>query len=82
MAPPRSSVGDKSAHLVPKSETGGSSPRPKTKQFGRVSKFKHLKGDVVLKGKFDNLKNLSRSVPAECNYIHGRFSGVVSVCSR
>ena len=82
MTSPRSSVGDKSAHLAPKPETGGSSPKPKTKQFGRVSKFKHLKGTVVLKEKFDNLKNLSRSVPAECNYIHGKFSGVVSVCSR
>ena len=30
--------------------------------FGRVSKFKHLKGDVMLKGRMENLKNLSRSV--------------------
>ena len=29
--------------------------------FGRVSKFKHLKGDVILKGRMENLKNLSRS---------------------
>ena len=28
--------------------------------FGRVSKFKHLKGDVMLKGRMENLKNLSR----------------------
>ena len=72
MTSPRSSVGDKSAHLAPKPETGGSSPKPKSKQFGRVSKFKHLKGNVMLKEKFDNLKNLSKSVPAECNYIHGK----------
>jgi len=37
--------------------------------FVRVSKFKHLKGDVMLKGKFENLKNLSKSVPAESNLI-------------
>ena len=44
--------------------------RPVSKMFGRLSKFKHLKGDVMLKGKFDNLKNLSRTVPAECNFFH------------
>lgn len=35
------------------------------KPFVRVSKFKHLKGDPILKGKFENLKNLSKTVPAE-----------------
>ena len=35
--------------------------RPSSKMFVRVSKFKHLKGDVMLKGKFENLKNLSKS---------------------
>ena len=46
--------------------------KPKVvKQFGRVSKFKHLKGEVMLKGKFDNLKNLSRTVPAESSPIQG-----------
>ena len=49
-----------------------STQRPKSKQFGRVSKFKHLKGDIILKGRFDNLKTLSRTVPAECNFIHGK----------
>jgi len=47
-------------------------PAPKrvsSKSFVRVSKFKHLKGDVMLKGKFENLKNLSKSVPAESNLI-------------
>ena len=34
---------------------------------GRLSKFKHLKGEVMLKGKFDNLKNLSKTVPGESN---------------
>ena len=36
--------------------------RPVSKMFGRVSKFKHLKGDVMLKGRMENLKNLSRFV--------------------
>ena len=31
-----------------------------SKMFGRVSKFKHLKGDVMIKGRIENLKNLSR----------------------
>ena len=35
--------------------------RPVSKMFGRVSKFKHLKGDVILNGRMENLKNLSRS---------------------
>lgn len=43
--------------------------RVSSKSFVRVSKFKHLKGDVMLKGKFENLKNLSKSVPAESNLI-------------
>ena len=48
--------------------------RPSSKMFVRVSKFKHLKGDVMLKGKFENLKNLSKSVPAESNLIEGKKS--------
>jgi coronin-7 len=43
--------------------------RVSSKSFVRVSKFKHLKGDVMLKGKFENFKNLSKSVPAESNLI-------------
>ena len=43
--------------------------KPTSKMFVRASKFKHLKGDVILKGRFENLKNLSRTVPAECNFI-------------
>ncbi len=45
-----------------------------SKVFGRVSKFKHLKGDVILKGRFENLKNLSKTMPAECNFVHGKKS--------
>ena len=54
--------------------------KPKViKQFGRVSKFKHLKGEVMLKGKFDNLKNLSRSVTAESSPIQGNYQ-VANIC--
>jgi hypothetical protein len=45
--------------------------RPQSKVFGRVQKFKHLKGDVILKGRFENLKNLSKTMPAECNFVQG-----------
>ncbi|XP_059078879.1 coronin-7-like isoform X1 [Tigriopus californicus] len=44
--------------------------RPVSKMFCRVSKFKHLKGDVLIKGKFENLKNIGGTVPAECNFVH------------
>ena len=47
--------------------------RPPSKVFGRVQKFKHLKGDVILKGRFENLKNLSKTMPAECNFVQGWF---------
>lgn len=47
--------------------------RPASKVFGRISKFKHLKGDVILKGRFENLKNLSKTMPAECNFVQGKY---------
>ena len=50
------------------------SKRPSSKMFGRVSKFKHLKGEPLHKSKhFENLKNLSKTVPAECNMVHGKL---------
>lgn len=55
-------------------QTSGQQQQPKrpiSKAFGRISKFKHLKGDVILKGRFENLKNLSRTMPAECNFVQG-----------
>jgi hypothetical protein len=50
-------------------------PAKKTtsKMFVRVAKFKHLKGEVILKGRIENVKNLSGTVPAECNFIKGNF---------
>ena len=50
--------------------------RPVSKMFGRVSKFKHLKGDVIIKGRMENLKNLSRTVPAESDFFHANAERV------
>ena len=44
--------------------------------FGRISKFKHLKGEVILKGRFENLRNLSRTCPAECDFVHANAARV------
>jgi len=65
---------------------GGDAPKLETpavqaqkrasKAFGRVSKFKHLKGEVILKGKFENVKNLSRTCPAECDFVHANVKRV------
>jgi len=48
------------------------SPMPKrASKFGRTTKFKHLKGTPLHKSEhFENLKNLSKSVAAECDIIH------------
>jgi coronin-7 len=48
------------------------SPMPKrASKFGRATKFKHLKGTPLHKSQhFENLKNLSKSVAAECDIIH------------
>uniref|UniRef100_A0A0K2SZ79 Coronin n=1 Tax=Lepeophtheirus salmonis TaxID=72036 RepID=A0A0K2SZ79_LEPSM len=53
-------------------------PRPMSKVFGRISKFKHLKGESLHKSKhFENLKNLSKTVPAECNMVHANRKRIV-----
>ena len=42
----------------------------RTSKFGRVTKFKHMKGTPMHKSMhFENLKNLSKSVPADCDII-------------
>ena len=39
-------------------------------RFGRVTKFRHMKGTPLHKSKhFENLKNLSKALPAECDFI-------------
>merc|ERR1719410_1783331 len=40
-------------------------------KFGRVTKFKHMKGTPMHKSMhFENLKNLSKSMAADCDVIH------------
>jgi hypothetical protein len=39
-------------------------------RFGRVTKFRHMKGTPLHKSNhFENLKNLSKALPAECDFI-------------
>lgn len=41
--------------------------------FGKVSKFRHLKGTVAHKScHIENLKNLSRSIPSESDVFYGK----------
>ncbi len=49
-------------------------PKPAIKAFGRVCKFKHMKGEVILGGRFENLKNLCKTMPAESDFIHGKHT--------
>ena len=43
----------------------------KLNKFGRVTKFKHMKGTPLHKSMhFENLKNLSKSMAADCDVIH------------
>ena len=50
----------------------------RTSKFGRVTKFKHMKGTPMHKSMhFENLKNLSKSVAADCDVIHANSDRVV-----
>ena len=50
----------------------------RTSKFGRVTKFKHMKGTPMHKSMhFENLKNLSKSVPADCDVIQVNSERVV-----
>ena len=76
---------DNEAFLRPKSRSDKSEPflmpqlRPgnaaglannRTSKFGRVTKFKHLKGTPLHKShRFENLKGLSKSTPAETDIV-------------
>jgi len=47
-------------------------------KFGRVTKFRHMKGTPLNKSMhFENLKNLSKSVPADCDFIQVNSERVV-----
>ena len=58
--------------------TSTSKPNTKASKFGRTTKFKHLKGTPLHKSThFENLKNLSKSVAAECDIIHANTKRIV-----
>lgn len=43
--------------------------------FGKVSKFRHLKGTAAHKSfHIENLKNISRQIPPECDVFYGMLS--------
>jgi coronin-7 len=45
--------------------------------FGKVSKFRHLKGTTGHKStQLENLRNLSRQIPGECDGFHANFERV------
>ena len=47
-------------------------------KFGRVTKFRHMKGTPMTKSMhFENLKNLSKSVSADCDFIHANRERLV-----
>lgn len=42
--------------------------------FGKVSKFRHLKGTAAHKSlHIENLKNISRQIPPECDVFYGKL---------
>jgi len=42
--------------------------------FGKVSKFRHLKGTAAHKSfHIENLKNISRQIPPECDVFYGKM---------
>ena len=43
--------------------------------FGKVSKFRHLKGTTAHKSThIENIKNVSRQISGECDGFHGNFN--------
>ena len=67
------------SHVLRSTSTASKRPeskRPVSKMF-RVSKFKHLKGETVMKNSFNNLKNLSKNVPAESNFFKANPDRIV-----
>jgi len=50
---------------------------PRASKFGRMTKFKHFKGTTMAKSMvFENLKNLSKSMPTECDLIKANVDRV------
>lgn len=59
-----------------KSEVIVSAPTPKRTStvFGRVSKFRHLKGTPAHKSfHIENIRNISRQIPGECDGFYGKY---------
>lgn len=47
--------------------------------FGKVSKFRHLKGTPGHKSShIENIRNISRQIPGECNGFHGKHTRVTN----
>ena len=60
---------DENSFLLPQIRPK-SSVKEKAPKFGRVTKFRHLKGTPLHKSqRFENLRGLSRSTPAETDII-------------
>lgn len=62
-----------------KNHTNGSSNISKRTStvFGKVSKFRHLKGTTGHKSThIENLRNISRQIPPECDVFHANFERV------
>lgn len=50
---------------------GTPAPKRTSTVFGRVSKFRHLKGTPAHKSQhFENIRNVSRQIPGECDGFH------------
>ena len=64
--------------LMPDTATPPNVSNIRTSEFGRVNKFKHMKGTPMHKSMhFENLKNLCKSVPADCDVIQVNAERVV-----
>jgi len=69
--------GDESFLMPQVRPTSQAKANGRASKFGRVTKFKHLKGTPLHKSQhFENLKNLSKSVSAECDIIHANTKRV------
>lgn len=59
-------------------KTNASSKRTST-VFGKVSKYRHLKGTTAHKSShIENIKNISRQLPGECDVFHGSYDLLLS----
>jgi coronin-7 len=55
----------------------GSAAKRTSTVFGKVSKYRHLKGTTAHKSRhIENLRNISRQIPTECDVFHANFERV------